>query len=171
MNLSHAISRRFTTTGGLDPDTLHGLLYAIEDHKITERFAARTMGIPATNVVKALDRARAGGMERVPACYGDAREVREPLPEGLFPHKWKRSLIALMLAAGGTHTAEIEASLQADARFSDPARAVRDIREDLKAFDVKVTANRIEGTFAFRYRITGNDAWRMQKIIANGWAL
>lgn len=169
MNLAHVIAGRVAATGARDPDTLHGLLLLEELGNSQKKLCKATK---RRTISELLDKARNGEAGKVDAFYGDELR-REPIdfPDGLMARKWKRELVALLLRAGGAVTADVEAMLVECEPSLCSADAITEIRRELKPLGVKVDSYRVPGQLAFRFQITGRSAWRMQKIIANGWSL
>ena len=170
MYLSDAITARAATdTGARDPDSLLGCLLFMEARG-TEKALAKL--IKSRSVTTLLDKARAGEAGRVEAFLGD--EFRSaPLadPDGLLPSKWKRDLVAMMLRPDGALTSDVNDVLAETGLGFEVHEVMKMLRRDLKDLGVAVHAERMDRVNAFRFRITGNDAWRMQKIISNGWSL
>lgn len=169
MNFSQVITRRVADTGGRDPDTLHGLLIAEEAHSPDGKIAG-WMGCSIVDLNDIRERARVGRCNRVPPTFDDPTAKLERLP-GLFSRQWKRSLIAGMLKPDGIMTDEAQAILEAAGHNTASASAIYDLRVDMKTMGIAMESVLLKGTGLFRYRIIGRDAWRMQKIVANGWAL
>lgn len=165
MNLAPVLSRRFKDTGLTDPDSLHGLLMLDE----VGRLDAQAVRYPYA--ASLLPEAREGRVGRVPPAhlFGVDDEKSPPLP-GLFSRLWMRQIIALMLRPDGATTSQLAASLDEIGFLRSTADAVAQLRYDLKVLGIALTSSPLAG-HAQHYRIAGNDAWRMQKIIANGWAL
>lgn len=165
MHLSEAISAR---AGAKDPDSLLGSLIYLEAGGPVKRLA-RLMG--SRDVSNLIERAREGSAGRVPAFQGteQSREVVD-FPDGLIPIRWKREVVAMLLRPDGTNTDELEDYFANGGHYSS-AKAIDQLRSDLKPFSVKVDSQRFEGRNDYRFKISGTSAWRMQKIIANGWAL
>jgi len=115
-------------------------------------------------------RAAAGGRERVASANG-TNETLDPGLPGLFPRAWMREIIAMMLRPDGVTSAQInDAMFDKAATMGGPATMASRVRAECRVFHVEIEAERGEGN-SFRWRIAGNHAWRMQRIIANGWAL
>ena len=154
---------------GFDPDTMLGLLYFAESGYSPNYFAQLFSRRPST-VSKAIDAARLGQGGRVPPVNAGEQRVEAEL-EGLLPHRWRRSGVALMLRPDGATMAELGDAFLADGYQTDTGHGLQVIRDELKVLGVKIEATRIHGSGRSSYRITGHSAWRMQTIIANGWAL
>lgn len=165
MSLAHAIEAR---AGAKDPDSLLGSLIFLEAGGAEKRLA-RLMG--TGSVTSLIERAREGAVGRVPAFQGtdQSREVVD-FPDGLIPIRWKREVVAMLLRPDGSTTDELETYFSAGSSYNS-AKAIDQLRSDLKPFSVKVDSQRFEGRLDYRFKISGTSAWRMQKIIANGWAL
>jgi hypothetical protein len=165
MSLAPVLSRRFKSTGLVDPDSLHGLLMLDEVGKLD----AQALRYPDAACL--LARAREGRAGRVPPAHmsvsGDDKSP--PLP-GLFSRLWMRQVIAMMLRPDGATTFQITDTLTELGFIRSTADAVSQLRADLRMLGVSIEATPLTG-HAQRYQITGRDAWRMRKIIANGWAL
>lgn len=170
MSLSTVLADRRAATSCKDPDTLHGILFSLETE--AQRAAHQPVIDRMMPNRTLIAKARAGEVGRVPAFQGekDARQVRE-FPDGLFPLRWKRDLISALLSADGITTPGLLAMLhECGAAHMSTAEAMHVIRTDLRPFSVEVEGIRLEHG-EFRYRIIGRSAWRMQKIIANGWSV
>lgn len=169
MELAPAIAARAATpTGARDPDSLFGALIYLEAGG-DERRLAKLMGIRSLGEV--IDRARGGEVGRVDAFKGD--EYRQEVldyPDGLFAIAWQRQVIALLLRPDGATTADLDMALVAHGAWN-AAMAVSRLRIELKPFAIKVESTRFPGRNDFNYRIAGTSAWRMQKIISNGWSV
>lgn len=166
MNLSTVLTSRRAETGGRDPDTLHGLLYLAEaGAKLGDM--ARLVG--NRSLGKLLDKARCGDAGRVEAFKGtDHRAEFIDFPDGILPVRWKRDIIMGLLRADGLTTSDIEDMLVHIAFES--GTAISRLRQDLKVFGVGFEVWQGPGN-SYRYRMMGRNAWRMQRIIANGWSL
>lgn len=165
MSLALAIEAR---AGAKDPDSLLGSLIFLEAGG-AEKHLARLMG--SRDVSNLIVRAREGSAGRVPAFQGteQSREVLD-FPDGLLPIRWKRDVVAMLLRPDGVTTDELEDYFAEGGHYSS-AKAIDQLRSDLKPFSVKLDSQRFEGRLDYRFKISGTSAWRMQKIIANGWAL
>lgn len=171
MYLSEAITARAATdTGARDPDSLLGCLIFAEAGG-TEKNLAKL--IKSRSVADLLDKARAGQAGRVPAFNGqENRHEVIDFPSGILPQRWKRDLVALLLRPDGVLTHEVIQSLASNnASAEDAGKIVYQIKLELRPFSVGIESRRIDGSHTYRFKITGTSAWRMQKIIANGWAL
>jgi hypothetical protein len=169
MYLSEAITARAATdTGARDPDSLLGCLMWTEAGGTEKRLAKLIRSRSVTNL---LDKARAGEAGRVPAFTGEEHQAEVlDFPDGLVPIRWKRDVLALLLRPDGATTDDME-TLLAPVGSWNSAMAIARLRLDLKPFSIKIDSRRFEGRNDFKYRITGTSAWRLQKIIANGWSL
>lgn len=169
MTLSDTISTRYRRSGGRDPDTLHGLLFITERGAETVKIAPLMHSRPE-KISALLERAREGHAGRVPHDQSE-RGDDIPLddPDGLYPSKWRRALIAMMLRPDGATNLEFSDFLEANGASHDVTYAVQILRSDLKVNGISFGLERVGSQF--RYRIVGRNNWRMQKIIANGWAL
>lgn len=161
--LSTAIAAR---GGSRDPDTMFGCLVYIEAGGTMKQLNK----LAKSRVIHGfVERARNGEIGRVAAFKGDEfRQVE--FPDGLFAIRWQRDLICLLLRPDGVSTEEAETVLATMGQWNAPM-AMKRLREELKPFSIKIDSQRFEGCNAFSYRISGTSAWRMQKIISNGWAL
>ncbi|KQU96464.1 hypothetical protein [Devosia sp. Root105] len=172
MNLVTVITDRYATTGARDPDSLHGLLFLAEQGAPIQKLARL---VRSRSLVSLLDRARQGSVGRVPAVTGDEHRAEVvDFPDGLMPVRWKREVVALLLRSDGVSTSEIldlAVRLGVESIGDNAGSLVRMLRDDLKPFSIGIESEKVEGSNAFRFKITGTSAWRMQKIIANGWAL
>lgn len=165
MSLALAIEAR---AGAKDPDSLLGSLIFLEAGGAEKRLA-RLMG--SRSVSNLIERAREGTAGRVPAFTGEEHRVEViDFPDGLLPSRWKRDLVTMLLRPDGATTEEIETYFAGGGSYSS-AKAIDQLRTDLKAFSVKVDSQRFEGRLDYRFKISGTSAWRMQKIIANGWSV
>lgn len=168
-----AISRRVEHSGARDPDSLHGLLYLIEAGN-SERKISELLDLRLSRLEGWLARAREGHAGRVIPSNGDAeRDPDAPFedPDGLLPSRWQREVIKLMLRPDGATNLELEQVLAASGTWHEMGHALKRLRAEFKVIGVAFVSSRTEASNQFRYRIIGNDAWRLQKIIANGWAL
>lgn len=167
MSVATVIQDRFRATGARDPDSLHGLLYLVEGGN-----SPSTIGgmIHERNIGGLLERARKGQVGRIEAFRGsEHRHEVIDFPDGLIPYRWKREIVALCLSANGATTTDIAAILTTcNVHREDPIKV---IRADLSSFNVTIDGEQIPGQPQYRYRILGRCAWRMQKIIGNGWTL
>lgn len=168
MNLS-VLAHRIESSGATDPDSLHGLLCLCEGRETPETLAPRLKRSPE-RVSHLLDRARAGDAGRVRPAHMVVDGETEQL-DGLLPARWKREVVAMMLRPDGATMLEIDMAIIGAGYQSRPSHALQRIRDDLKILGVKVEARVLNACGRSSYRIIGRDAWRMQKIIANGWAL
>lgn len=168
MNLATVITDRFNSTGARDPDSLHGLLYIVEQGAKLKEVAKL---VHSRSLDSIFERAREGSVGRVPAFTGEEHQAEVlDFPDGLVPIRWKRDVLALLLRPDGATTDDME-TLLAPVGSWNSAMAIARLRIDLKPFSIKIDSRRFEGRNDFKYRITGISAWRLQKIIANGWAL
>lgn len=103
MNLVTVLADRRAATSCQDPDTLHGILFSLETD--AQRAANAPVILGMLRNLKLIQRAREGQVGRVPAFQGqkDTRAAPE-FPDGLFPLRWKRDLIAALLRADGIST-------------------------------------------------------------------
>ena len=172
MNLVTVLADRRAATSCQDPDTLHGILFSLETD--AQRAANAPIIYRILKNRRLLELAREGRVGRVPAFAGDdgkVSQVAKEFPDGLFPVRWKRELIAAMLRAGGIVTADLNALLaECGAVHMSSSEAMHILRQELRIFSVEVESERRDSG-AFNYRIIGQAAWRMQKIIANGWSV
>lgn len=172
MSLATVLADRRAATSCKDPDTLHGILFSLETEEQRAANAPTIIGMLPN--LKLIDRARAGEVGRVPAFVGDdgklGRAARE-FPDGLFPLRWKREVIAALLSADGIDTSAL-ANLLIECGIVNisTAEAMYALRQELKPFSVETHSELIDRGQS-RYRIIGRSAWRMQKIIANGWSV
>lgn len=170
MNLVTVLADRRAATSCKDPDTLHGILFSLEteQQRVQHQTIIDRMMPNRTLIAKA----RAGEVGRVPAFQGekDARQVRE-FPDGLFPLRWKRDLISALLSADGIDTTALGVLLHdCGVTHQSTAEAMYQLRQDLKPFSVDTHSELIDRG-RYRYRIVGRSAWRMQKIVSNGWSV
>jgi hypothetical protein len=171
MDLAIAIHRRVEISGARDPDSLHGLLYLIEGGN-SERKISKLLDLRLSRLEDWLTRAREGHAGRVIPSNGERDpDVPTQDPDGLLPSKWQRAITALMLRPDGATNVEIEHSLSEFGAWHSTPDALKRLRAEFKVIGVAFVSSRTEASNQFRYRIIGNDAWRLQKIIANGWAL
>ncbi|MDR3473365.1 MAG: hypothetical protein P4M09_17025 [Devosia sp.] len=175
MNLFQAdariVIRRAPDFRVLDPDTLHGVLFLAEGGT-TEAQLSKLLSVTVSEIRAAFSKARNGNCHRVPPVNLNSGDAREPALPGLFPRRWMRELVALMLRPDGVLSGEVEVVLESCGRGSSGAgSAVSDLRGELRILNIAIESRPIGAGFIHRYRVIGNDAWRLQKIIANGWAL
>ena len=170
MSLATVITERYERTAAEDPDTIHGLLYIVEQgadqRKICKLVHSRSLD-------RLFDKARAGLLDKVAAFNGD-RPIGEvyDFTEGILPLKWKRDLVAMLLRPDGALTTDILLMLRdCGTPGYDPGKAVSVLRRDLRPFRVVIEAQPSGGGHNYRFRIAGMHAWRMQRIIANGWSV
>ena len=169
MELAPAIAARAaSSTGARDLDSLLGALIFLEAGG-DERRLAKLMG--TRSVASVVSRARDGGVGRVAAFSGDEfRQEVVDFPEGILAVGWQREIVGMLLRADGATTEEIEVALAPVGAWNTPMAITR-LRIELKPFGVKIDSERFAGRLDFHYRIAGHSAWRMQKIIANGWSV
>lgn len=173
MTVALNIVRRVEASGARDPDSLHGLLYLIEAGN-SENQISKLLDLRPSRLEGWLTRAREGHAGRVIPSNGDAeRDPDAPFedPDGLLPSRWQREVIKLMLRPDGATNLEIEQVLAVSGTWHAMGDALKRLRAEFKAIGVAFGSSRIGSANQFRYRIIGRDAWRLQKIIANGWAL
>jgi len=171
MNLVTVLADRRAATSCQDPDTLHGILFSLETD--AQRAANAPVIYRMLKNRQLLEKAREGAVGRVPAFAGNVfrSDVAIEFPDGLFPSRWKRETIAAMLRPDGVTTPALAVLLdQCGAVRLNTANAVHELRKELRVFSVDVE-HQVVGGHVHLYRIIGQPAWRMQKIISNGWSV
>lgn len=163
------LARRASTDGILDPDSMLGLLM-LEEMGINVSRVAMKLGVEPKRVEAGMAGARDGMIGKVMHYTGE-RLTRAVRYSGLLAAPWKRDLIEMMLRADGASTVQVEDMMDGYGRSGPTSEAVFELRRELKEIGVGLDSEKLNAGLAHRYRITGNDAWRMQKIIANGWEL
>jgi len=172
IGLTATISSRFAKTKALDPDTLHGLLFCTETaRQQIENMPTIARIIGAGKLAVMLDRARKGIAGRVRHAYERPDPQQLDYLDGLFPLRWKRSLIDALLRCDGVSSTGVADLLAEQNRVSGPGKAMSTIRADLKVIGVRFEAEKVAGANHYIYRMTGMDYRRMREIIENGWAL
>ena len=137
MSIATVIAERYQRTAAEDPDTLHGLLYLLEQG-VDKRQLCRL--VHTRSLDRILDKARAGLLERVDAFKGE-RAIGEvyDFSDGILPLRWKRELVALLLRPDGALSTDVLLMLRdCGTPGYDPGKAVSVLRRDLRPFRVVI---------------------------------
>jgi len=169
MNLAATITNRVEAGALHSPDTLHGLLFLVEQ-RADEAALAKLTGTTRSQLAELLTTARAGDAGRVPPVNARHHIERGERLPGLLPRLWQRAVVALVLRPDGATSTEVAGALEEFGRFQSCADAMSTLRAELRDLGVKIESAPVGDGF-YRYRIIGRHNSRLQKIIANGWAL
>lgn len=171
MNLATVLADRHAVTSCKDPDTLHGILFSLETEDQRTAHQSVIDRMMPNRVL--LAKARAGEVGRVTAFAGEELRAQRAMefPDGLFPILWKREFIAAMLRPDGVTTPGLVDLLDQSGMVRlNTANAMHELRREMRTFRIDVESQCLSGHL-YVYRIVGQSAWRLQKIIANGWSL